>query len=725
MTEHQRFLRDPASREALYYDADGACERCGAPLEDAWHADHVIPYSVVPRTNVFEMQSLCRTCNEEKGASMPFSIDRTKLRPGQSGAIDTIVARRRAGKRFTSIVLPTRYGKSDVARSSALLMMEAGMVSNALIVTPAKNLVEQMLEDAKLTSSATLYGFDRAAFHPVQTINAPPRIRRLKEAKLSAITNGMATRHLATLEYWVDTMLQSRTGLGLPPVVYVDEAHLGSDGNRWGNITKTLAEVGAYVVSMTATPFRSDGRPIPGFPVDREVVVSTSRGERVVYEVEPHHETTLQEAMAEPVPPIAHITYQPFGIEGDLNIDEETIVRVVLDDLDDDQIRRTYREALRKPIVMERAIRFFLTELRNRRTDPKQAKASGIIFVGNHEAEFDHWESEHAFRAKAIVNQLAPRLRAEVVVSTEDDAQNLLDDFLMENVDVVIVKQMGAIGLDAPNLKVALDLSNTRSRAYFLQRFMRIATRWVVEGYPDEPVLHGTYIAPDDRITRGLIDDLFEGTGVLVATTEAVEPDGGDTIEVKPIREPNEREQPMFDAQDVVLTGNLRDDQGTEVPAAFVPVTDSFRARFEQANDISKAALADWLRGVGVNPDSQIPVASTDMDTMAADPPRPRDRGETAADTLDMTKALNAVRKKGHRAGRNAINERFRRLHGAYTPERRDEYRKLAGLFWVRHFQRVGLPEGTRLQTIDDKDKLEALLKNIETESKEDDNGIH
>ena len=123
---------------------------------------------------------------------MPFTIDRAKLRPGQRGAIDTILARRRAGARFTSIVLPTRYGKSDAARLSALLMQDAGMVSNALIITPAKNLVEQMLEDAKLRASADLYGFPPSAFYPVQTINAPPRIRRLREAKLSAITASMA-----------------------------------------------------------------------------------------------------------------------------------------------------------------------------------------------------------------------------------------------------------------------------------------------------------------------------------------------------------------------------------------------------------------------------------------------------------------------------------------------------------------------------------------------------
>ena len=58
-----------------------------------------------------------------------------KLRPGQRGAIETIIERRRnvfPREKFTSIVLPARYGKSDVARLSALQMLRDGVVSNAL-----------------------------------------------------------------------------------------------------------------------------------------------------------------------------------------------------------------------------------------------------------------------------------------------------------------------------------------------------------------------------------------------------------------------------------------------------------------------------------------------------------------------------------------------------------------------------------------------------------------
>ena len=43
----------------------------------------------------------------------------------------------------------------------------------------------------------------------------------------------------------------------------------------------------------------------------------------------------------------------------------------------------------------------------------------------------------------------------------------------------------------------------------------------------------------------------------------------------------------------------------------------------------------------------------------------------------------------------------------------------------MHHFQRVGLGAGTRLETIDDLDKLEAILANIEAELKEGRNGVH
>ena len=375
-----RFLQDPSQRAALYHDADGRCQSCGAELEDSWHADHIVPWSVSQRTNVFEMQALCASCNSRKGAQMQsnhtFTFDSQKLRPGQRGAIDTILSRRRSAETVTSIVLPARYGKSDVARLSALQMMADGLVSNALIVVPARNLVEQMLDEDKLRGSAQRYGFPAEVFYGVQTITAPPRLTRMRRARLSAITTSMANLHLTDLTRWVDMML-GPTGPRLPPVVYMDEAHLGSEGNRWGNITMTLVRAGAYVVVMTATPFRTDGLPIPGFESQRQVLktaATSDGGERVIYELEPDWETTLPDAMLEDPPPLAGIAYQPFGIAGFLDdVGETAVAKVVLDDLPDAAIRRAYREALRDPAIMETAIRFFL----DRVEEPQRRSEAG------------------------------------------------------------------------------------------------------------------------------------------------------------------------------------------------------------------------------------------------------------------------------------------------------------------------------------------------------------
>ena len=94
-----RFLTDPDLRAALYYDADGRCQGCGTHLGDDWHADHIVPWSVSKRTNVFEMQALCRACNLLKGNKtimrrLPvFDFDLKRFRVGQQDAFDETVLR--------------------------------------------------------------------------------------------------------------------------------------------------------------------------------------------------------------------------------------------------------------------------------------------------------------------------------------------------------------------------------------------------------------------------------------------------------------------------------------------------------------------------------------------------------------------------------------------------------------------------------------------------------
>lgn len=74
-----RCLRSKNLRAALYCEANGRCQICGDELNEGWHADHVVPWSVTKKTNVHDMQALCARCNLKKGKMMP-----RKLRQHQS-----------------------------------------------------------------------------------------------------------------------------------------------------------------------------------------------------------------------------------------------------------------------------------------------------------------------------------------------------------------------------------------------------------------------------------------------------------------------------------------------------------------------------------------------------------------------------------------------------------------------------------------------------------------
>ena len=64
-----RSLRSRKLRALLWLETGGRCARCRAELtEEDFEADHVEPWSRTHRTNVHEMQALCRPCNRELGA---------------------------------------------------------------------------------------------------------------------------------------------------------------------------------------------------------------------------------------------------------------------------------------------------------------------------------------------------------------------------------------------------------------------------------------------------------------------------------------------------------------------------------------------------------------------------------------------------------------------------------------------------------------------------------
>ena len=211
---NKRFLRSPKLRNILFRSANGRCENCGQPLQDGWHADHTVPYVVTGRTNLFEMDALCPRCNVAKGASMPDSmagaiqIDLEPMRPGVRGAINALWGNVRAGKPTTGIVLPTRYGKSDVIKLGGLGLLLDGLASYIVVLEPATILAQQILDPGRMAASAQRYnvppviatGITRWVMNSSPRRPFPPR-----DVKFVSLTVQMANLNAISLRIGLNT----------------------------------------------------------------------------------------------------------------------------------------------------------------------------------------------------------------------------------------------------------------------------------------------------------------------------------------------------------------------------------------------------------------------------------------------------------------------------------------------------------------------------------------
>ena len=504
-----RFLRSPALRNVLYESAGGRCTRCGDLLPDDWHADHVEPWRRTHTTNVFDMEALCPKCNRAKGAKMDSSasINLNAGRPGQREAVQKIWDIVRTMKRTATIVLPTRYGKSDVIRVSAVGLMADNLVSRAVILEPASNLVVQILDKAKMEEAVTRYtlpfghGLQTFAVRETPRLPFPPRFAQ--GAHFLGMTTHMANNNRQFFAEWVRKE-QARSGC--PPIWFIDEAHTSGRDNEWGKTVRTLQDAGAILVLLTATPFRTDRTQVEGFAY-REIErgVQTSRLgdelwelERVRYELDADHITTFKEAWNERPPSLCYLSR--VVIDAPLNrystLTGERLANRKLSELSHADARRVLPQLVRDEVFILECVERFLQVLNSRRL--AFPETAGMVYVGNDNPD-DEEANAHANQVAEALHNLAPDLNLVIATSSTEDGAEQLHSFQQGTGDVLVVKQMGGVGMDVHRLKVCLDLSTVRTLQAYTQRSCRILTLWNPTGEPEDLVLTGTYITPFDK----------------------------------------------------------------------------------------------------------------------------------------------------------------------------------------------------------------------------------
>ena len=440
-----------------------------------------------------------------------------------------------------------------------------------------------------------------------------PEIQKMVDSEIVATTTSMISRNLATIVHWIDH-LKSR--YGVYPVIFVDEAHTASNQTAWGKTIEALADAHAKIVLCTATPYRTDGQPIPGFQIETKSVDEMSsrqrlgahvylrQGQRVVYNLIANHVTTFQQAWQESV--LCQVSRESFDVdlrEHGMDGYEDYL----LSGLGETSSRRALYEAVRSPAVIKEGVRRLVRNLRYRQKDAPET--AGIVFVGADDgSDLDDEQDEvsnqsvnqYANMVRVAIGEEEPKFKVVIATSKIDgDPAQAIEEFAKgpRGGDVLVVKMMASAGLDIARLKVALDLSTVRTPVSFVQRVMRICTRW--DRDEGEPVLRATYITPDESRGRELYNDLIYDLGGASVTIQWSE-ETGEPIDVGIGLVPKPAPLTMWEATGTQEGEFLTDSDGTVAPGSTRPyVDDIFDGDSALTRVIGKAKLGDAIAKAG------------------------------------------------------------------------------------------------------------------------------
>ena len=683
-----RFLTNPEERALLYEAANGACSICGKSLQPDWHADHVVPYSMTRRTNVFEMQAVCGPCNLKKGDRSMSDINLKAARIGQRGAITTIYDRARRGETHTAIVLPTRYGKSDVMRVSGAMLKEAEIVSRSVVLSPVEYLRSQFVDADKWDEAEERYNLPRMrTFEVTQAPRMPfPR----ENAEFVSMTMQMANHHINLLERWVENEINRYQA---PPMLFVDEAHTGSEDNSWGLAVQRLTKAGALATLLTATPHRSDQRPIPGFESElvdvrdawkterTEDAVHLFEGRKQVYRLRAHHVTTFRDAWATEPPVLCKINRIGFEV-----VTEEGHK---LSELPADRAQRVLSRELRKPAIVAKACAILVEQLKGRQKAAPETSA--IVFVGNDQPE-DEYSNQHAVAVQRAIHEIDPNLHVIIATSSRQNAAEDIAKFANGVGDVLVVKQMAGIGVDIDHLKVCLDLSNVRQLAAFIQRTTRIATIWDrrrLSDWDKDVIATATYIAPDDTKCVGLFHGFITDQGGETTETDWTFVGEGQFGTGEGGLVHNDV------AKDLIIGESIIDsDQGTAPGKALNPLNQLHDKLPRLRHIYPDPPLFQALESLGL-------IAERPPETPVPEPP------QTGEETVrDVSKEQSLIRERINKLHRTVAKHLIQR--GA------DRQKVWVGV-WTEHKKASGIHPGKSLQDIPDTETLLRLERSMKT----------
>lgn len=516
-------------RAALYLAADGKCAECGADLEPGFHADHVIPHSQGGATHVTNGQALCPECNLRKGNRMARS-----LLPWQQDALvsyETAAPSQGPPPRFLLAAFPGT-GKTEAA---AAILASTGRFGIILAY-----------QDDMLTSwRATLHGRGICPAAKVSRDSVSTTCTTCETPVRAAVM----TYQFAAANPAVLAVLYAKRG---PCLLICDEVHHLRHERALGTPIAAVRPYIDAVLSLSATPFRTDEEPVPFVhtqgPWTRELAPLP---EHCIVDY-PYWKALLQKPPVGPV--VTRAVFQRYDADVswlERDDDPSTEVSAVLSkENDKDKARKARRHAVNaRGDWMQRVLRAADGQLESvRRSDQRGgglvictntdhavdvadrlAQGRGAVTVYTQEySTRDHRPGGGRRQCASCGSPFNLRMTAGRPCCPEcgdtdwtrpgDESGDVLDDFRNSDAKWIITVRKVSEGVDIPRLRVLVYATVTRTPLFFKQALGRVIrirrdlpsdvdqTAWVY--IPDDPQMQMFARDVEDQIAEVEIAEL-------------------------------------------------------------------------------------------------------------------------------------------------------------------------------------------------------------------------
>ena len=241
MATRMNRLFTSSQKRHLYIAADGRCEICEEPLSEGWEAHHKTRYADGGVTELTNGMALCRACHKSLHRKTKMKI--LEPRGWQTSELPNVLSHR--GGAYLLEACPGA-GKTVFAGLAAKEMLDEQTVDFALVVVP--NTALKGDQDAGFLGDWHKAGVQITT--TLKTKGGPPP----KGYSGAAVTYAQLTNMIGVVQTW--------RSLGVRLLVVFDEVHHASEDNSWGAAAEQVGEFAEFVLAMTGTPFRGDGRRI-------------------------------------------------------------------------------------------------------------------------------------------------------------------------------------------------------------------------------------------------------------------------------------------------------------------------------------------------------------------------------------------------------------------------------------------------------------------------------